>query len=275
MFNAKHIVITGGSSGLGLELAQRLAAEGARLTLIARDGQKLAEAAAAIRRKLPTAQVNIQAVDVCDEQATQAAMQQIAGQHAGIDMLINSAGILREGSFGQSSPKDFRDVMEINYFGLLNSSRAALPYLLQSRGRLVNIASMAGFTGAYGYSAYCASKHAVVGFSEVLRFELKPQGVQVHLVCPGEFDSPMVDDIDTYRSAENRAHTQTIPKASVESIAADTLAGIRANCYLIIPGRTARMAGFVVRHFPGLMRLLGDRTITRVQRSRQTPGGAA
>ena len=127
MFNAKHIVITGGSSGLGLELAQRLAAEGARLTLIARDGQKLAEAAASIRRNLPTAQVNIQAVDVCDEQATQAAMQQIAGQHAGIDMLINSAGILREGRFEKMPLKDFRDIMEINYFGLINSARAALP----------------------------------------------------------------------------------------------------------------------------------------------------
>ena len=268
MFQGKHIVITGGSSGLGLELAQRLAAEGARLTLIARDPKKLDDAAAAVRRQAPTAQVSVQAVDVCDEAATLSAMQQIAGQHDGIDMLINSAGILREGPFEQLPSKDFREVMEINYFGLLNSTRAALPYLRKSHGQLVNIASMAGLTGAYGYSAYCASKHALIGLSEVLRFELKPQGVKVQLVCPGEFDSPMVDSVDQYRSAENRAHTHTIPKASVEVIAADTLAGIRSGKFMIVPGRITRGAAFIVRHCPGLMRLLGDRTIAGVQRSR-------
>lgn len=267
MFNAKHIVITGGSSGLGLELAQRLASEGARLTLIARDPKKLETAAADIRRRVTTAQVEVQALDVCDEQATSSAMQQIAEHNGGIDILINSAGILREGSFEQLPLKDFRDVMEINYFGLINSTRAALPYLRKSRGRLVNIASMAGLTGAYGYSSYCASKHALVGLSEVLRFELKPQGVQVHLVCPGEFDSPMVDAVDTYRSAENRAHTLSIPKASVQVIAKDTLAGIRANRFQIIPGTTTRLAAFCARHFPGLIRLLGDRTIASVQRN--------
>jgi len=268
MFQRKHIVITGGSSGLGLELARRLAAEGARLTLLARDPTKLEAAAADVRRHAPASEVNVQAVDVCDETAIMEVMQQLGESSQGIDMLINSAGILREGSFEESSLKDFRDIMEINYFGLLNSSRAALPYLKKSRGRLVNIASMAGLTGAFGYSAYCASKHALVGLSEVQRFELKPLGVMVHLVCPGEFDSPMVDDVDTYRSAENRAHTQTIPKASVEAIAADTLAGIRAGKFMIVPGRLTRLAAFFVRHCPWLMRLLGDRTIARVQRSR-------
>lgn len=271
MFNAKHIVITGGSSGLGLELAHRLAAEGARLTLIARDPQKLEQAASDVRRRMPTAQVNVQAVDVCDEQATLAAMQQIAGQHQGIDMLINSAGILREGYFEQLPMADFRDVMEINYFGLLNSTRAALPFLRQSHGRLVNIASMAGLTGAFGYTQYCASKHALVGLSEVLRYELKPQGIQVHLVCPGEFDSPMVDAVDQYRTAENRAHVQTIPKTGVQVIATDTLAGIRAGKFMIIPGRTTRLAAWVVRHFPQLNRWVGDRIIARARRERGVP----
>lgn len=269
MFRDQHIVITGGSSGLGLELAQQLAATGARLTLIARDPKKLEEAAEDVRRHTPRAQVNVQAVDVCDEQATIAAMQQIAEQNQGIDMLINSAGILREGYFEQLALKDFRDVMEINYFGLLNSTRAALPYLRKSQGRLVNIASMAGLTGAFGYTPYCASKHALVGLSEVLRFELKPQGVQVHLVCPGEFDSPMVDALEQYRTPENRAHTLSIPKASVAVIATDTLAGIRAGRFMIVPGRITRLAAFFVRHCQWLMRLLGDRTIARVQAQRQ------
>jgi 3-dehydrosphinganine reductase len=268
MFNNQHIVITGGSSGLGLELARLLAAEGARLTLVARNLSKLEEAASALRQQVSGAKITVLAVDVCNEQAISRAMQQIAEQGQGIDMLINSAGILREGYFEKLAAEDFREVMEINYFGLLNATRAALPFLQQSRGRLVNIASIAGLTGAFGYTSYCASKHALVGLSDTLRYELQPKGIRVHLVCPGEFDSPMVDELDKARTPENRAHAQTIPKAGVEPIARDTLAGIRAGKYLIIPTFPARLVAFAIRHFPRLVRALGDRTIRSAQRSR-------
>ena len=266
MFNNQHIVITGGSSGLGLELARLLAAEGARLTLVARNLSKLEEAASDLCQQLPGAKINVKAVDVCDEQAITLAMQEIAEQGQGIDMLINSAGILREGYFEKLTAEDFRAVMEINYFGLLNATRAALPFLQQSRGRLVNIASIAGLTGAFGYTSYCASKHALVGLSDTLRYELQPKGIRVHLVCPGEFDSPMVDELDKARTPENRAHAQTLPKAAVEPIARDTLAGIRAGKYLIIPTLPARLIAFAIRHFPRLVRALGDHTIAGVQR---------
>ena len=266
MFVDQHIVITGGSSGLGLELASQLAAKGARLTLIARNLAKLEQAASDLRQQVPGTRVAVQAVDVCDEQAISGVMQQIAQQGQGIDMLINSAGILREGYFEKAPLADFREVMEINYFGLLNATRAALPYLEQSRGRLVNIASMAGLTGAFGYTAYCASKHALVGLSEALRYELQPKGIRVHLVCPGEFDSPMVDELDKARTPENRAHAQIIPKAGVEPIARDTLAGIRTGQFLIIPTLPARLTALGIRLMPRLVRWLGDRTIAGVRR---------
>lgn len=266
MFRDLHVVITGGSSGLGLELAHRLAAEGARLTLVARDLNKLEEAAAEIRQRMPGARVGVASMDVRDEEAAAALMQEIAEANGGIDMLINSAGILREGCFERLPMKEFRDVMEINYFGLLNTTRAALPHLKKSRGRLVNIASMAGLTGAFGYTSYCASKHALVGLSDALRYELKPMGVRVHLVCPGEFDSPMVDELNKDRSPENRAHALTIPKATVEAIAEGTLAGIRADKFSIVPGLATRLVALAIRYFPGLTRALGDRTIAKVQR---------
>ncbi len=265
MFRDQVIVITGGSSGLGLELARRLAGEGASLVLVARDPRKLQQAADELHRRRPGASVAIESVDVRDEEATGACMQRIAARCGRIDMLVNSAGILREGRFDQLPMADFRDVMEVNYFGLLAATRAALPYLEASRGRLVNIASVAGLTGVFGYTAYCSSKHALVGLTESLRFELAPRGIRVHLVCPGEFDSPMVDALDRARTPENRAHALTIPKASVESIAEATLAGIRAGRFVIVPGLTTRLTVFSIRHFPALTRALGDRTIRRVQ----------
>jgi len=268
MFRDQVIVITGGSSGLGLELARRLAAEGARLVLIARDRHKLERAAQELRTRHGAAHVGVEALDVRDEAATNACMQRIAVAHGRIDVLVNSAGILREGHFEKLALQDFRDVMEVNYFGLLIATRAALPHLRASRGRLVNIASMAGLTGAFGYTAYCASKHALVGLTEALRYELKPAGIKVHLACPGEFDSPMVDELDRHRTPENRAHALTIPKATVAAVADATLAGIRADRFLIVPGTATRLAALAVRHFPALMRALGDWTIRRVRESR-------
>ena len=268
MFRDQVIIITGGSSGLGLELARRFAAEGARLTLIARDRGRLEQAAHELRTRYGAADVGVESLDVRDEAAMQACMERIASTRGRIDILVNSAGILREGRFELQPLQTFREVMEINYFGLLIATRAALPHLLASRGRLVNIASMAGFTGVYGYTSYCASKHALVGLTETLRFEVEPRGIKVHLVCPGEFDSPMVDEVERHRSPENRAHALTIPKASVESIADGTLAGIRAGRFVIVPGATTGLIASLIRHFPGLVRALGDRTIARVQRAR-------
>jgi len=95
--------------------------------------------------------------------------------------------------------------------------------------------------------------------------ELKPLGIKVHLVCPGEFDSPMVDELDRYRTPENRGHTLTIHKATVATIADATLAGIRADRFVIVPGRATCLTAYAVRHFAGLTRALGDRTIRRVQ----------
>ena len=181
-------------------------------------------------------------------------------------MLINSAGILREGYFENLPMSTFREVMETNFFGLLNATRAALPYLKSTRGRLVNIASLGGLAGVFGYTAYCSSKHALVGLTESLRYELQPQGIRVHLICPAEFDSPMVDELDKNRTPENRAQVQTIPKSSVDMIVKDTLAGIRAERFLIIPGGLARIAAFGLRHFPSIFRANGDRTLRKVYR---------
>jgi 3-dehydrosphinganine reductase len=267
MFNGKHVVITGGSSGLGLELARRLVDQGARVTLMARNQAKLDQAVAELVRRRPGAQVSALSVDVSSEEDARTAMGRAADADGGIDILVNSAGILREGHFEQIPLQEFRDVMDVNYFGVLNATRAALPYLKASRGRLVNIASMAGLVGVFGYTPYCSAKHALVGLSETLRYELTPMGVTVHLVCPGEFDSPMVDALELTRTPENRAHTLTIPKASLEVVAKDTLAGVQSGKFLIIPGFPARATSHAIRLLPGVVRALGDRTVARARRT--------
>ncbi|MBU3031085.1 SDR family NAD(P)-dependent oxidoreductase [Paracoccus marinaquae] len=265
-FKDKHVVVTGGNSGLGLALAKALAGQGARLTLMARDADKLASAAGEITAAYPGAVVNTQSLDVTNEEAAAAAMNAAAEAQGGIDALINNAGILREGYFQNVPMEVFRQVMEINYFGVLNATRAALPHLQRSKGRLINVASMAGLVGAFGYSPYCASKHALVGLTSCLRYELEPMGITVQLICPAEFDSPMVDELDKTRTPENRAHVLTIPKATLDGIVTGVMKGLDTDRYEIVPTGMARAGVKLSRFAPGLLRRSGNRAIAGVYR---------
>lgn len=265
MISNKKILITGGSSGLGLALAERLA-DSNQLVLVARDPGKLEVAVQSILTKTPGAQVQGCSIDVTDPSASES-LRQVVGEIGGLDLLINSAGILREGYFEELSEKDFHDTLQINFFGTVNTIRALLPEIKHSRGQIVNIASIAGLTGVFGYSAYCSSKHALMGFTESLQFELAASGVQVQIVCPPEFDSPMVDALDQNRTPENKAHAQTIPKLTVDHCADEILKGMNSKRYKIIPGAQSKLVAFGIQHFPGLSRWVGAKKIGQVQKS--------
>ncbi|MFT3921796.1 MAG: SDR family NAD(P)-dependent oxidoreductase [Myxococcales bacterium] len=261
-------VITGGSSGLGLALAEALALRGQRLVLVARDRNRLERAVATLQSRVPAANVHALALDVTNVQQVHAAFAELPQKHGQVALLINSAGALREGPFEELSDQDARALMEVNYFGALNAIRAALPQLRRTRGRILNIASMAALTGVYGYTAYCGSKHALLGASEALRAELAPQGVRVQVLCPGEFDSPMIEELDRYRTPENRAHTLAIPKTPVPVIVRDTLAGLESERFLLIPGAPARLTAMALRHAPALVRWVGDLRIRTAAKKR-------
>ncbi len=254
MFNNKKIIITGGSSGLGLKLTEILSDKGAKIGLIARDENKLKNTIKQFKINKAGASLIYRAVDVTNTEASQSAIDELAHELGGIDILINSAGILREGYFESIDLSVFKEIMETNVFGIITTTKAALPYLKKSQGRLVNVASVAALTGVFGYTAYCMTKHALAGLSESLYYELTPQGVKVQLVCPPEFDSPMVDKLDEGRTPENREHTLMIPKVSVDVIANATIKGLQSDKYLIVTGTMAKISAWTMRHFPSLMR---------------------
>ncbi|WP_440876153.1 SDR family NAD(P)-dependent oxidoreductase [Thalassotalea sp. PLHSN55] len=268
MFKNKHIIITGGSSGLGLAVASLLVKQGAHLSLIARNLSKLEAAKSQLLQQNPKANIQIASLDVNNSEASQNAFTELAQPFGGIDMLINSAGVLKVGRFEDFQLQDFRDVMETNYFGLVSATQAALPFLKIRQGKVVNIASIAGLVGTFGYSPYNASKYAVVGLSEAMRYELKPQGVDVQLICPGEFDTPMVQNIANQRPVENIAHAQTIPPMTVEQVAKDVVKGIASSNFTTIPGFIAKITVAAIRHFPALGRWIGDRVIAKAQRNK-------
>ncbi len=263
-------VITGGSSGLGLALGHALAERGDRVILVARNAAKLDAALTCIAQDTTSKTVFCKMADVANGPDIQLVADQIAAEHGGIDLWINSAGIMREGYFENLTDRDFREVFDINLFGTINCVRAALPHLRKTKGQIVNIASMAAHTGVFGYTAYCASKHALKGFTESLYHELRPQGITVQLICPPEFESPMAAALDMDRTPENAAHTLMIPREPVEVIVRDTLKAIENGRYHTITGWTAKVMGLAIQHCPGLSRWIAQLAILRATRGRRS-----
>jgi short-subunit dehydrogenase len=178
------VAITGASKGIGAELARQLAAKGAKLVLAARNAKEL-EAVAEECRKLGAAVVTVKA-DVAEERDCQAIVAGAVLAYGRLDTLVNNAGMSMWARF-----EDIRDVsvleriMRVNYMGAVYCTRHALPYLRESRGRIVGISSLAGRTGVPTRTGYAASKHAMTGFFDSLRIELDGSGVTVTMVYPG------------------------------------------------------------------------------------------
>lgn len=265
MFNEKTIIITGGSSGLGKELAVRFAKRGANLALVARDRNKLTAAQSIISEVLPQGRrVEIFSCNVDNAGEVDETMRSIVDKMGMPDILINSAGILRESSFEKQSVETFREVMNINFFGTLHCIKAVLPFFMKKgEGRIVNVCSMAGLFGVFGYAAYCASKHAISGLSSTIRGELKPHNIKVQIVYPPEFDSPMVDELNTYRSTENKTMVQTIPVLKMNVVVDAVIEGMEKNRCEIIPGLPAKIAARMDRLFPSLSRAVIDARIKK------------
>lgn len=186
----QHVLVTGAGRGIGLAIAHRLAADGARLSLLGRDRARLDAAA----HGLNDAVVHVAACDVTDPAAVEAAFAELA-QRTPITALVNNAGGARGAKFADTDLALWQQMLSLNLTGTYLCIRAALPQLAQApHGRIVNIASTAGLIG-YGYvSAYCAAKHGVVGLTRALAIELAQTAITVNAVCPGYTDTDLVTE---------------------------------------------------------------------------------
>ena len=183
-FRDKSVVITGGSRGLGLEIARILAAEGASLTLISRDEHELARA----RRSLEATGADILTVrcDIAQFEEVEAAVRQVVDHHGRLDVLINCAGIIQVGPMEHMALADYEAAMNVHFRGPLHTMLAALPYMRrQHGGRVVNIASIGGKVPVPHLAPYAASKFALVGLSSSLCAELASDDILITTVSPG------------------------------------------------------------------------------------------
>ena len=180
-FAGKVAVITGGSRGLGLVLARELAGKGARLVICARDAAELERARAELAGR--GADVLAVSCDVSDPPQAADLIAQAIARFGGIDVLVNNAGIIQVGPLQSMGLHDFREAMEINYFGMVQTTLAALPHLPRG-SRIVNICSIGGAVAVPHLLPYVGSKFAAVGFSEGLGIEAARDGIRVTTVLP-------------------------------------------------------------------------------------------
>jgi NADP-dependent 3-hydroxy acid dehydrogenase YdfG len=182
-------LITGASSGVGALLTERLAAAGRTVVAVARSPDKLA----ALATKYPQRILPV-AADVADWELAATTVKNLERDHGPVTTLINNAAQFALTPFATQRPADIRRMLATNLEGTMAWSQAVLPAMIaRHSGRIINVASVAGTRGIPGQAAYCASKHAVVGFADALAQEVIAQGIGVSTICPGGIDTPLWD----------------------------------------------------------------------------------
>jgi short-subunit dehydrogenase len=191
----KILVITGASSGLGLAIAKQAAAKGASLILLARDPQKLEQAHEQLKRYAVITKCFT--TDVSAREQVKATFARIESQFGRIDVLINNAGFGLFQRLAEMSLEEYERMISINYLGAVYCTKYALPMMLrQQSGHMINIASQSGKVGTPKTSAYAASKHALLGFTNSIRHELRQDGITVSAVNPGPISTPFLKQAD-------------------------------------------------------------------------------
>lgn len=242
-------IVTGASSGIGRATALELARQGGQVLVTARRGDRL-QALAGEMAALG-ARVESVAGDIVEPGVRQAVIETAQQRFGGLDLLVNNAGVGAFGLFENATPDRPRRIMEVNFFALVEMTRAALPLLKAGRRpMIVNVSSILGHRGVPYSSEYSASKFAVQGFSEALRAELARHGIEVLVVSPGTTETEFFDAV--LEKKEEPAWPQHRP-VSAAAVARQIVAAIRKGRHEIIPYRLGRLMCWLNRFSPRLM----------------------
>jgi 3-dehydrosphinganine reductase len=252
-YENKLTLITGGSSGIGLALAKEITARGGNVAILARHADALEQAAAEIATCKVNADQKVYTLpaDIVDYEALSVVLTKFKAEVGVPDIVINSAGVAHPGRFTALPLEIFHWMMDVNYFGTVNVLKLLLPEIQERHsGTVVNISSMAGFIGVYGYSAYGASKFAITGFSDVLRSELKPYGVQVSVVFPPDTDTPQLKYESQFKPFITKEVAGSASLMPADTVAKETLDAVAKGKYIILPGSEGKLM-FVAQNLLG------------------------
>lgn len=264
--DGKRVLITGGSSGIGLATAKECARRGAHVGIVAREITRLQAARAEVARHAkPGRHVEAWPLDVTDAAATEAWAPRAIDALGGLDLLVCNAGASLAAAAQHTSLEQYRALMDVNFFGTVHVSRACLPHFMRKgTGHIAAVSSIAGFLGVYGYTAYCASKHALTGYMETLRQELVPHGVGASIIFPGDTDTPQLHAENEQKPEGTWVVAGTVPVMSPEEVAKIFVDGITDARFHIVPGLVGKATYALQRHAPLAVRVYVDRLLRKL-----------
>ncbi|MFC3071889.1 SDR family oxidoreductase [Shinella pollutisoli] len=265
----RHVLVTGGSSGIGLAIAALLLSRGDRVTLLARDEGRL-EAAMDILSELPGAGERLAAVsaDVADAASVGAGVRAAASRFGPADVLVASAGIVEPGLFHDQPPELFERQVAVNLFGVANSVRAVLPDMRAAGGgRIAIVSSGAGLIGIPGYSGYCASKFALRGLAASLRAETAGHGISVSISFPPDTVTPQYEREMLVRPPEAEAMMGRVRPWQAADVARVIVEGMEKGRREVHFGVALRFVGY----FGPLVSAWFDARLVRTARKGRRP----
>lgn len=257
----KIAFITGAGSGIGRALAVELGKAGAKPVLADIDAAGLEETRAILAQQGVTAPTTV--LDVRDSEAFNQAAEQCVANNAGVDILINNAGVLsRNVSFLEMDLDHQRFVFDVNFWGMVHGVRAFVPHLAkQPQAALVNVASSIAICGAPFHSAYCASKSAVMEYSEIVRVELAKSSINVTIAFPGASKTALGKNVASMSAEEAEKTAKNFEKfasTSPEAVAAAIVNGIKKRKARVVTGKDGKLTVALAGLFPtGAHKLMG------------------
>ncbi|MBN1382298.1 MAG: SDR family oxidoreductase [Deltaproteobacteria bacterium] len=269
-FNDKIVYITGGSSGIGLSTGRLLAQLGAHVIVFARNETRLAAALAEMegRRVKPKQMFAFRCLDVTDPEAVRTVMGEAVQSFGTPDILINCVGRALPHYFEEIDFAQFDETMKVNLYGIWNCVSALVPHMKSKGGTIVNISSMCGFMGVFGYTDYCASKFGVIGFSQALRQELQSYKVKVSVLCPPDTETPGFATENLTKPEETKAVSSGAKIMSPNDVAMALIKGIEHDRFMIIPGSEGTMAYLIQRYVPSVLDWFMQSAIRKAQKKR-------
>lgn len=246
-YRGKTILVTGAGGGLGRALCQRFHKAGARVGGLDLDAESLNETFQSLSGPRTCSRV----CDITREDEVRVAVREIGEELGPVDVLINNAGITHLRNFGTGETAAIRRVVEVNFFGAVYTTAAALESLRAQRGQIIVLSSVAGYAPLVARTGYCASKHALHGFFNTLRAELCDDGVDVLIVCPSYINTGIRRQYDDPNRSEGKG--QTVGTAdSPESVADQIFAAAARGRREITTGRVGFLSWWAWRFAPRL-----------------------
>lgn len=262
-----HVIITGGSSGIGLALAGIYVSRGFSVSLLARSRSALESARAALSEGRDASAIRVESADVSNEGQTMAAIGACEAAFGPCDILITCAGVVEPGLFEHATADSFERQLETNLFGSVHAVRSVYPGMKERRrGRIMLVSSGAGLIGIPGYAAYCASKFALHGFAEALRYEARPHGVTVSICFPPDTQTPQLSRELTDRPAEAAVIMGRVRPWTSAAVAARIASGIERGKFEVFFGWTLWALGRFGSTVAPFLNWWFDRGILRVNR---------